>query len=326
MAICLGKYLVVDRIEFIVTYLCNSSCSHCQLGEEEKWKRFPNHVDKDMAVDIVRKVGQAYTPRSIMTFGGEPLLYPDIVYAIHRQARKMGIPRREIITNGFWSTRTERIQEIARRLAKCGVNDVGISVDVFHQEFIPLKTVKKTATSLIEAGIERVEWNPCWVVSKNHDNKYNRRTKAILQKLHNPNVKEGEGNYVRPEGRALSHLAEFLPPRTLMPKEKCGEIPYTEKLDSVKTISIEPDGRVAVCQNFHIGNAHESDIIDILENYDPFKIPEALSIIKKGMNGLTEWAKQRDVEPRPEGYYNICHMCTDLRERTRTTCSNSSRH
>jgi hypothetical protein len=137
-------------------------------------------------------------------------------------------------------------------------------------------------------------------------------------------VEEGEGNNLQPEGRALSSLTEFLPSRTSVPKGKCGDIPYTEKLDSVRTISIEPDGRIAVCKNFHIGNAFQSDIIDILDNYDPFKIPEAKTIIEKGMDGLMKWAKKRDVEPRPEGYYNICDMCTDLRERASTVYQGSS--
>jgi len=321
----LGKYGVVDRIEFSVTYLCNSSCSHCQHGGEEK-EMFPSHVDEEKAVESVRKVGRAYAPKSIMTFGGEPLLYPEIVCAIHEEAKKVHIPIRDVITNGFWSTRAKRIQEIAQNLAKSGVNEVSISVDCFHQEFIPLETVEKAAASLVEAGIERVRWNPCWVVSKESDNKYNRRTKAILQKLRNLHVEESQGNNVQPKGRARSSLAEFFPPRTSVPKGKCGDIPYTEKLDSIKTISIEPDGRVAVCENFYIGNAFKSDIIEILENYDPFKIPEAKSILEKGMDGLTKWAKKRGVEPRPEGYYNICHMCTDLRKRTNSPCSNSSSH
>jgi MoaA/NifB/PqqE/SkfB family radical SAM enzyme len=309
----------VERIELVVTYLCNSKCSHCQLTEEEKSKTFPNHVDKDKAVEVVRKVGKAYAPKSTMTFGGEPLLFPEIVYAIHREAKKAGIPLREVITNGFWSTKTEKIQEIAQNLAKSGVNEVSISVDGFHQQYIPLETVRKAAKSSVEAGIQRVEWNPCWVVSKNHDNKHNRRTRAILQKLRTPHVEEGEGNNLQPEGRALSTLAEFLPPRTSLPRGKCGDIPYTEKLDSVRTISIEPDGRVAVCKNFHIGNAFETDIIDILDNYNPFKIPEAKTILEKGTDGLISWAKKRGVEPKPEGYHNICDMCTDLRERASTS-------
>jgi MoaA/NifB/PqqE/SkfB family radical SAM enzyme len=325
-AISMGKYLAVDRIEFIVTYLCNSKCRHCQLTEEEKAVTLPSHVDKDGAVEIVRKVCQAYSPKSIMTFGGEPLLYPKIVCAIHEQAKKVGIPLREVITNGFWSTKTEKIQEIAQDLARSGDNQVSISVDGFHQEFIPLETVRKAATSSVEAGIERVEWNPCWVVSKNHDNIHNRRTNAILQRLRSLRVEEGVGNKVQPQGRALSSLAEFLPPRTLVPKGKCGDVPYTEALDAVGAISIEPDGRVAVCNNFHIGNAFESDIIGILDDYDPFKIPEAKTILEGGMDGLMNWAKKRGVEPKSEGYYNICDMCTDLRGRAMTECPGSSSH
>jgi len=129
----MNRCLAVNRIEFAVTYLCNSRCRHCQLGGEEERKRYPSHIDKDIAVEIVRKVGEKYNPKSIMTFGGEPLLYPEIVCAIHREAMNEGIPVRDVITNGFWSGKTEEIQEIANNLVKCGVNEVSISVDCFHQ-------------------------------------------------------------------------------------------------------------------------------------------------------------------------------------------------
>jgi MoaA/NifB/PqqE/SkfB family radical SAM enzyme len=314
----LSEYLVVDRIEFVVTYNCNSRCIHCQIGEEER-KMQPAHVDKDKSVQIVKKVGRKYSPKSIMTFGGESLLFPEIACAIHRQAKKEGIPIRDVITNGFWSTKPEKIEETAQNLAKAGVNVVSLSVDYFHQRFVPLKIVKKAAASAVEAGIERVCWNPCWIVSKNHDNIYNRKTKAILRELRSLNIEESDGNNVQPKGRARTSLTEYLPSRTSMPEGKCGDMPYTELLDSVKTISIEPDGRVAVCENFYIGNAYTTDIITILENYNPHKIPEAKAILEKGMPGLIKWAKQKNVEPNPEGYYNICHMCTDLRQRASTT-------
>jgi MoaA/NifB/PqqE/SkfB family radical SAM enzyme len=317
-------YLVVDRIEYVVTHLCNSRCTHCQLAEEDRTSKQPTNIDKKKSVEIVRKVSRTRVPKSIMTFGGEPLLYPEIVYAIHSQAKKDSIPLREVITNGLWSTKAKKINEIAHKLAKSGVNVVSISVDCFHQQFVPLKIVKKTAASAIEAGIERVGWNPCWVVSKNHENIHNRRTKAILQELRSLNVEESEGNNVQPRGRALSSLAEFLPPRTPVPKGKCGDMPYTEPLDQVKTISIEPDGRVTICENFHIGNAFTQDITDIIENYDPRKIPETKAILEKGMDGLIKWAKNRNAEPNSRGYYNICHMCTDLRQRANTTSSNSN--
>jgi len=310
-----NRYLPVNRIEFAITYLCNSKCRHCQLGEEEERRKFPSHVDKDIAVDIVRKVGKKYNPKSVMTFGGEPLLYPEIVCAIHKEAMKVGIPVRDVITNGFWSRKTAEIRNIAEKLVKSGVNEATISVDCFHQEFLPLEIVKKAAESLLKAGMSHVSWDPCWVVSKDHDNPYNRKTKAILEQLKDLPIEVGEGNNAQPEGRAIKWLEDFLPPRTETPKGKCGDVPYTEELDSVKTIYVEPDGRIAICKDFYIGNASETDIIDIMENYDPFKIPEAKAIIENGMEGLINLANTKGVEPDPSGYYNVCHMCTDIRKR-----------
>jgi hypothetical protein len=136
-----------------------------------------------------------------------------------------------------------------------------------------------------------------------------------LKQLKDLPIKEGEGNNAQPEGRAMKLLKDFFPSKTKVPKGKCGDIPYTEKLDSVRTIFVEPDGRIAVCKDLYIGNAFEKDIIDIVENYDPFKIAEAKAIIENGMEGLMNWARTKDVKPDREGYYNVCHMCTDLRKR-----------
>jgi len=156
----MNTYLAINRLEFAITYLCNSECKHCQIGEEEERPKFPNHIDKNLAAEIVRKVGRRHHPESIMTFGGEPLLYPEIVYAIHREAVKVGIPLREVITNGLWSRKTEKIEETENSLARSGVNTVSISVDCFHQEFIPLEVAKRTAGSLLDAGITDIFMEP----------------------------------------------------------------------------------------------------------------------------------------------------------------------
>ena len=76
----------------------------------------------------------------------EPLLYTDAVCSIMTTAKKLGIPKRQVITNGFFSKNTDKIREVAWRLAKSGVNDLLLSVDAFHQETIPLCVVKEFAT------------------------------------------------------------------------------------------------------------------------------------------------------------------------------------
>ncbi|MEM2929960.1 MAG: hypothetical protein QW797_03785 [Thermoproteota archaeon] len=101
----------------------------------------------------------------------------------------------------------------------------------------------------------------------------------------------------------------------MMPRGKCGEIPYTNMLDSVEVIGMEPDGSVGVCNEFYIGNASERDIIEILEAYDPFENIEMRAILEDGMMGLVRLARAKGVEPDPEEYYSICHMCKSLRKR-----------
>jgi len=309
----INKYLVPNRIEFAVTYLCNSKCKHCYSIQNKE--KFPEHIDKSLAVEIVRKVGKQYSPESIMTFGGEPLLFPEIVSAIHKEAMDVGIPFREIITNGYWSKDSKKVKEIAKSLKESGVNEIIVSVDAFHQEQIPLDNVRKTIESCLQEGFQNIVLNPCWVVSEENDNRYNQETKSILQKLEDLPVRKLEGNVMEPAGLALINLKEFLPPREELPIGKCGDMPYTDPLDSVKGIYIEPDGKVAVCDDFYIGNAFETDIITLIENYNPFKIPVMKEIIENGMEGLLNWAEAKVVKPDPEGYFSICQMCIDIRRR-----------
>ncbi|MBC8527720.1 MAG: radical SAM protein [Candidatus Cloacimonetes bacterium] len=313
----MSRYLTMNRIEFAVTYLCNARCKHCYsiLGKET----FPKHINKSLAVKIVRKVGEKYAPKSIMTFGGEPLLFPEIVCAIHEEAMNVGIPYREVITNAYWSKDAKRIEKIAKNLARSGVNNIYVSVDAFHQEQIPLDIVRKTIELCLQEGIENIILNPCWVVSEDDNNQYNQETKSILKEFKDLSIKKSEADLVEPDGLALINLKEFLPPKGKIPQGRCGDMPYTDPLDSVKGICVEPDGKIAVCNDFYIGNSFEREIIEIIESYDPFKIPEMKAIIENGMEGLLNWAKTRGVEPDKEGYYNICHMCTDIRKRVNKT-------
>lgn len=48
-----------------------------------------------------------------MTFGGEPLLYPETVCKIHKAARETGIAKRSVITNGFFSRDRGRIKVLS---------------------------------------------------------------------------------------------------------------------------------------------------------------------------------------------------------------------
>lgn len=195
----------LNRLEFVVTYACTGRCKHCSEGAHDNagvW------LGAELAASAVRDAAGAYAIASVMTFGGEPLLYPETVFAIHEAARAAGVPKRQIITNGFFCAKQAQREETARRLAQCGVNDVLLSVDAFHQETIPLAPVREFAEALLGQGVP-LHTHPAWLVGPAHDNPYNRRTNEILAEFQAIGVARSDGNVIHPAGNALLWMRDY---------------------------------------------------------------------------------------------------------------------
>ena len=242
----------LEKIEFVLTYACTGKCKHCSEGDHSNCGE---HIDAKAAALAVEKVAGYYPIQTVMTFGGEPLLYPEAVFAIHKAAVKMNIPHRQVITNGYFSKNARRVGEIAYLLAESGVNELLLSVDAFHQESIPLDAVKLFAAQAKKCGIP-IRLAPAWLVSASDRNSYNRQTRKILDSFHDMEIPEGEGNVIFPEGNALKYLARYF-------KEVSPKNPYEEDPCDVRCISFSPDGDVLD------GNVYEQDIMEIIKNYTP---------------------------------------------------------
>lgn len=245
----------IERIEFVVTMACTGQCRHCSEGDHAGYS---GHIGADVAVRAVRALCSAYRIASLMTFGGEPLLYPDVVCVIHGAATDLGIEKRQLITNGYFSKDPRTVEAVARRLAECGVNDLLLSVDAFHQETIPLEPVRHFAGCAARAGIP-VRLSPAWLVSREDDNPYNRRTRAVLAELEPLGLPVGKGNVVFPSGNALKYLAEYFGDDPDLTS------PYDEDPLDVRTVSFSPEGDVAGMA----GNIYQTDILEIIERYAP---------------------------------------------------------
>lgn len=242
----------LNKIEFVVTYACTGRCKHCSEGDHPL---LGERISPQIAAEAVRKISAAYDIKTVMTFGGEPLLYADAVCAIMNAAREMKVPQRQVITNGFFSKDHDQIRNVAERLSECGVNDLLLSVDAFHQETIPLTIVKQFAAEALLCGIP-VRLQPAWLVDMTHDNPYNRKTQEILQSFEALSIPVGEGNVVFPEGNAAKHFAEYF-------TNARPENPYEEDPRDVRCVSFSPDGGVLG------GNVYTTDIMKIIENYLP---------------------------------------------------------
>ena len=249
----MNQYLKnLNKIEFVVTNACTGSCKHCSQGYHN---RHNERIDPAVAADAVRKVARAYDIKTVMTFGGEPLLHTDAVYSVMTAAKALNIAKRQVITNGYFSNDLEKIREVTKRLYECGVNDILLSVDAFHQESIPLDTVRIFAKAAKEQRIP-IRLQPAWLVCPTDDNPYNQRTREILSSLDDLEICKSEGNVIFPEGNALVYLADYF-------VKNIPENPYTDDPCDVKCLSFDSNGDVLD------GNVYRNNIMEIIEKYAP---------------------------------------------------------
>lgn len=252
----MNEYLKnLNKLEFVITYACTVRCKHCSEGEHTSCGA---HIDPDIAVRAIKSVASHYRVQTVMTFGGEPLLFPEAVYKIQRTALEVGVENRQVITNGCFSHDPKHIAEVAAGLSACKVNDVLLSVDAFHQEPLPLETVRIFAEELKKRGVP-VRLQPAWLGGRDASNAYNVKTEQILASFSSLDIRVGSGNTVFPSGNAARYLSDYFD------NENTVADPYVEDPFDVKTLSFDPDGTVLD------GNAAQSDILDIIKAYKPKK-------------------------------------------------------
>ena len=246
----------LNRLEFMMTLACTGRCRHCSEGEHSS---SGEHIDGETAARAVRSLSAIRNIDSVMTFGGEPLLYPDAVCKIHAAARDCGIPKRQLITNGYFTKDFQKMRDTAAELIWSGVTDILLSADAFHQETIPLSAVRsfaETVKSVKYNGIS-IRVHPAWLVSETAENPYNAKTREIIRSFAEMGVEASGGNVIFPDGNALKYLKEYFDPNENY------ESPYTEDPGDIRSVCVSPDGSVLG------GNINAADISEIIESYAP---------------------------------------------------------
>ncbi len=247
-----GRFRNLNKIEFPITYKCTSNCMHCSVADK---RTRPEHIDGKAAARAVKSLSEGYNIKTVLTFGGEPLLYPEDVFLIHSAARDAGIEDRVIITNGCFSGSSEVIAETAKNLIESGCNRILVSVDAFHQKNIPPEPVMTFTAYVMSLAPKAVSLQPAWIEGPQGNNEYDCETRAIIAKFWTAGLGAdiNGGNIVYPEGNAKKYLSEFFEPGKIYVN------PYEEDPEDIKTVSVEPDG------SLFDGNICREDIIEILK-------------------------------------------------------------
>ena len=298
-----SKYMNINRIEFVVTNECTGSCKHCQSGSDINKKCSHKHIISEHAVDVIEKLSSVFNITSVMTFGGEPLIYSDVVSNIHAKATECNIDIRQIITNGFFTKDKNVSRKVAHELCDAGVNNLLISVDGLHQEAIPIEPVYQFIIDVIDAKIPNAFLYPAWVVNKNHSNQYNKKTKKVLMKFSDLPIPIKD-NIIDLTGSAAKFLYEYYDIYPLNPEDSLLSERCTGPAN-VTNISINPNGDIVGCAGI-IGNIYNEDILDIVKNYNPYEIESMSAIMNGGIAELLDLANKQGIPFDITKYYTAC--------------------
>ncbi len=247
----------------------------------------------------------------ISVTGGEPFLLYDEMLRIIRHASELGL-KTECVTNCYWATSREEAEEKLRKLVEAGLDVINISVDDFHQRFIPFERVENCYEAAKRLGLKIV-------IQSVYSRGSRLRLEEIIRRLGEEGIRVlGR----RPRGKALYAIAMesgFIPigRGAEIPREEwpLGSGPVEGPCQVVlRDVSISPDGRLLPCcsalgllPNASIGTLTEKGLRELLEEAMEMELFRWLR--EYGPLGI---AKRTGFGLDPGGYVNRCHLCYEV--------------
>jgi hypothetical protein len=147
---------MLHHLVFSTTYKCPAACKWCGTECSPQQNARLSRDDMLSIIDQVHGLGRL---RTVVFTGGEPLLLGrDLLAAIEACAAK-GLWSR-VVSNAYWAKDARRARRTVATLKAAGLNEINLSCDDYHQEFIPLERIKHANEACSAAGL------PCLVGHK----------------------------------------------------------------------------------------------------------------------------------------------------------------
>jgi hypothetical protein len=279
---------MLTGLHFLLTYMCNSECDHCFLYCSPRSQGTFTLSQISELLDEAKKIS---TVESIYFEGGEAFLYYPVMLEGIKIARNAGF-QVGVVTNAYFATDIEDAKLWLKPLHELGISDLSLSNDPYHYEDEndnPSVRAHKAAKELdIPVGEIRIE-EPSVATDEK-------------QKKGEPII----GGSTMFRGRAVEKLTGGLPRRRWEEFTEC----IHEELESPKRVHLDPYGNVHICQGLSMGNAWETPLSELVNNYDAASHPICGPLVKGGPALL---AREYEVEHEDE-YVDACHFCYSVRK------------
>ncbi len=297
----------VKNVGFLLTFKCLSICSHCS------YKAGPTRVGCMDLVDAEKWMGELVGNQSLQRLtihGGEPFIYFEVLKNTINKAWRLKIPQIWIITNAYWADTKETALAKLEELREVGLSSITFSADAFHQEHIPLESIRYAIQAAQLTGFEKITIDSYVLHAETGNDSFRDKLQDLLDF---PNVKFSKYP-VRFDGRAAESLANYIQPQPEVPKGKC-QLPSRlgGDLQNPQGIEIDWQGNVTLCPGLCIGNAKVKPLTQVLAEYDYEKHPIISIIAEQGPIGLMNLARDKGYDEKQE-FINGCHLCYEMRK------------
>ncbi|GEM_PF-3276673 len=291
----------VSLLTVAVTYRCNSRCRHCQIPHPDS----SGKVSVALFSSLVERLLQN-SLAIVCLWGGEPLLEAETTVEMLQICKEKGLIT-EAISNGFWGASRNGAYEMAEQLASSGLSHLHISMDPFHQEWIPLEAVRAALISAVEVGIPHVYWVGKYLEGPGGQSLHDRMMDEMAQKMDIPGVERSPfTRWVQPVGRSArdQEILEKIPFRG-------GDTGRCPTMPPFGRLGIDPDGNLICCDGTVLTSVERflKDGLDLQYN-----IPVNI-LLEEGPAGLARLAGLPDDDDQK--FRNQCHLCYEARTKLR---------
>ncbi|MDO8123243.1 MAG: radical SAM protein [Candidatus Hermodarchaeota archaeon] len=301
-------------VDLLLTFRCPSQCKHCvyKAGPQRA-----GHMNYENIRRWLAELKNTQPLEGITVHGGEPTVFFDTLLFAISTAKQLDIPKRGIITNGYWASTESIAQNTLRKLQQAGLTQITFSVDSFHQEFIPFEDVRRGVEAASQMSFDHIWVDSQFLELETPSNEYDIRTQKLLDALTEIPGIEISTYQVDFEGRAADTLSHLVLTHSDAPTGKC-QLPYWlgKTLREPKTIEIDYEGNVTLCPGICIGNAKTTPLHHLLGEYEPRDHVIIQRLAEKGPIGLFELVKEKGVSVKQK-FVDECHLCYEMRKHLR---------
>jgi hypothetical protein len=109
-------------------------------------------LDKELVKDYIRQAAEIKTVEHIAFTGGEAIIYFDVLRECMEYAKSLGLYS-TLVSNGFWAKNYDEGYKKIAALKESGLRSISLSIDKFHQEFVPVESVRNALEITRKLGV-----------------------------------------------------------------------------------------------------------------------------------------------------------------------------